>query len=495
MRLSFAAMPSFSLPLKAANQAVIAPSWAAAPSASYSAFRRIDLCRLVAISLAVSEGVFAFLMFSRLLTASGGLQIGLQSGHRQPWPLLPLSIAALQLNLVCFMGGYGAASVGRGVKGAAAPAQSWLMLAVAVVLLCPYGAAMPGWLGLWSLVSLGGLGLLRHCAASIRRELARSGALARTVAVVDLSGTGADLARRLQLSAGGQLRLLGVFLPGAGTEEKPGLDDLIGLGRAFHLHDVIIAGGPSAAIDAESPLRRRLCELQARVLLHPMGPDAQAAGSVSVAYGCGMVELQCPPLNYLDRVMKRLFDIVVATLLLVLLSPLLAVIAIGVRCSGRGPIIFTQRRYGFNNETIFVHKFRTMRHAPVPTSNVVQATRADPRITPLGHLLRRSSMDELPQLYDVVVGKMSLVGPRPHAVSHNEHYGRLIDDYLGRHRVQPGITGWAQIHGYRGQTDTLEKMERRIEYDLAYIASWSIWLDLRILLLTPIKGLFHPNAY
>jgi putative colanic acid biosynthesis UDP-glucose lipid carrier transferase len=104
-------------------------------------------------------------------------------------------------------------------------------------------------------------------------------------------------------------------------------------------------------------------------------------------------------------------------------------------------------------------------------------------------------MDELPQLFDVFVGKMSLVGPRPHAVQHNEHYGRVIADYLGRHRVLPGITGLAQINGYRGQTDTLEKMERRIEYDLAYIATWSIWLDLRILLLTPIKGLFHPNAY
>ena len=242
-------------------------------------------------------------------------------------------------------------------------------------------------------------------------------------------------------------------------------------------------------------LRRRLCELQARVLLHPLAPDAPAPGPVSLAYGQGMFELQSPPLNYLDRVMKRLFDMVVASLLLVLLSPLLLIIAALVRCSGRGPIIFTQRRYGFNNETIYVHKFRTMRHAATPTSNVVQATRSDPRITPVGHLLRRSSMDELPQLFDVVVGRMSLVGPRPHAVSHNEHYGRLIDDYLGRHRVQPGITGWAQIHGYRGQTDTLEKMERRIEYDLAYIARWSIWLDLRILLLTPVKGLFHPNAY
>ncbi len=490
MRLSFAALPGFPQPLKAANQAVLAPSWAAAPSAAYSAFRRMDLRRLLGISLAVSEGGFAFLMFSRLLTASGWFQGGLQ-----PWHLLPLSIAALQVNLVCFMGGYNGATLGRGVKGAAAPAQSWLMLAVVVLLLCPYAGASRVWLGLWGVFSLSGLGLLRQCAASILRELARSGALARTVAIVDLSGGGAELARRLQSSAAGHLRLLGVFLPGAGTEEKPGLDDLIGLGRAFHLHDVIIAAGPSTAIEHESVLRRRLCELQARVLLHPLPPDAEAPGSVSLAYGCGMFELQCPPLSYLDRAMKRLFDIVVASLLLVLLSPLLVIIATLVRCSGRGPVIFTQRRYGFNNETIFVHKFRTMRHAAAPVSNVVQATRADPRITPLGHLLRRSSMDELPQLYDVVVGKMSLVGPRPHAVSHNEHYGRLIDDYLGRHRMQPGITGWAQIHGYRGQTDTLEKMERRIEYDLAYITRWSIWLDLRILVLTPIKGLFHPNAY
>ena len=328
------------------------------------------------------------------------------------------------------------------------------------------------------------------------RSLARSGAVARTVAVVDLAGTGAELARRLQSWGGGQLRLLGVFLPGGGSADKPGVNDLVRLGQTFHIHDVILAAGGSGATEAEAGLHRRLCELQGRVLLQgATAHEGQAAWPPTVAYGCGMVELQRPPLSLLQRSTKRLFDLAVASALLVLLSPLLLAIAVAVKFTGPGPVIFTQRRYGFNNETIFVHKFRTMRHVPVPPSNVVQATRADPRITRIGHLLRRSSMDELPQLFDVVVGKMSLVGPRPHAVQHNEHFGQLIDNYLGRHRVQPGITGWAQIHGFRGQTDTLDKMERRIEHDLAYIARWSIWLDLRILLLTPFKGLFHPNAY
>jgi putative colanic acid biosynthesis UDP-glucose lipid carrier transferase len=160
-----------------------------------------------------------------------------------------------------------------------------------------------------------------------------------------------------------------------------------------------------------------------------------------------------------------------------------------------GPVLFRQKRYGFNNNEIEVFKFRSMRHDPNPDPNVPQARKNDARITRIGAFLRKSSLDELPQLFNVLAGTMSLVGPRPHAVAHNEHYANIIDGYLGRHRVKPGITGWAQVNGYRGETDTPEKMRMRVQFDLYYIDNWSISFDLKILVMTAFVGFVHRNAY
>ena len=178
-----------------------------------------------------------------------------------------------------------------------------------------------------------------------------------------------------------------------------------------------------------------------------------------------------------------------------LISPLLVVVALAIKLDSRGPVLFKQKRLGFNNNVIVVNKFRTMAHQPDPEVDVPQAVRGDARMTRLGRFLRRSSIDELPQLVNVLRGEMSLVGPRPHALPHNERYARQIDEYLGRHRVQPGITGWAQVNGFRGETDTLDKMQRRIDHDLAYIDQWSFTLDLKILLRTLLLCLFDRNAY
>ena len=153
------------------------------------------------------------------------------------------------------------------------------------------------------------------------------------------------------------------------------------------------------------------------------------------------------------------------------------------------------RSYGFNNNPITVFKFRSMYHEPKDESVVPQARRNDPRVTRVGAFLRKTSLDELPQLFNVLRGEMSLVGPRPHAVAHNEQYAKIVDDYLGRHRVKPGITGWAQVNGLRGETDTLDKMRQRVQHDLYYIDNWSIWFDLKIILLTPFVALTHRNAY
>jgi putative colanic acid biosynthesis UDP-glucose lipid carrier transferase len=169
-------------------------------------------------------------------------------------------------------------------------------------------------------------------------------------------------------------------------------------------------------------------------------------------------------------------------------------IAVGVRLSSPGPIIFKQRRYGLYGERILVYKFRTMSVCENGGS-VAQATKDDPRVTRLGRFLRKTSLDELPQLFNVLFGSMSLVGPRPHAIAHNEEYRKLIDGYMLRHKVRPGITGWAQVNGFRGETETLEKMKRRVEYDLHYLRNWSLALDISILLRTARLVVSDKNAY
>lgn len=191
---------------------------------------------------------------------------------------------------------------------------------------------------------------------------------------------------------------------------------------------------------------------------------------------------------------KRTFDILFSATALLLLSPLLIVIGIAVRLTSKGPAIFKQDRYGLDGKQIGVYKFRSMKVLE-NSDNVVQATKGDQRVTPLGAFLRRTSLDELPQFLNVLRGEMSVVGPRPHAVAHNEHYRNRVAFYMLRHKVKPGITGWAQVNGWRGETDTLDKMEKRVEFDLHYIRNWSLWWDVKIIIKTLFKGFGGKNVY
>jgi putative colanic acid biosysnthesis UDP-glucose lipid carrier transferase len=200
------------------------------------------------------------------------------------------------------------------------------------------------------------------------------------------------------------------------------------------------------------------------------------------------------PITEWGAFLKRIEDFVIGTVCLVLALPAMVVIAIAVKLDSEGPIFFRQRRHGYNHRVIEVLKFRTMRVLEDGDS-VRQATKNDSRITRVGSFLRRTSLDELPQFWNVIRGEMSVVGPRPHAIAHNTHYGKLIEKYANRHRVKPGITGWAQVHGFRGETTNPEMMAQRIGYDLAYIENWSIWLDLKIVIMTPLFGLFRRSAY
>jgi putative colanic acid biosynthesis UDP-glucose lipid carrier transferase len=192
--------------------------------------------------------------------------------------------------------------------------------------------------------------------------------------------------------------------------------------------------------------------------------------------------------------LKRSFDVTVSSIALLLLALPMLVIAAAIKTTSRGPVFFKQDRYGLDGKAIKVFKFRSMT-VQDNGDTVVQAKKGDARVTPLGAVLRRTSLDELPQFINVLRGEMSVVGPRPHAVAHNEQYRKLVAFYMLRHKVKPGITGWAQINGWRGETDSLEKMEKRVEYDLTYIKNWSLWWDTKIVFLTFFRGFTGKNVY
>ena len=210
--------------------------------------------------------------------------------------------------------------------------------------------------------------------------------------------------------------------------------------------------------------------------------------------GLPTISIYDTPFTLADQFLKRALDISVSLGALLMLSPLLLGLAAAVRLTSSGPALFKQTRYGLNGRPIQVWKFRSMTTQD-NGSVVIQATQNDSRLTPIGAFLRRSSLDELPQFINVLTGSMSVVGPRPHAVAHNELYRQQIPGYMLRHKVKPGITGWAQVNGWRGETDVLEKMQKRIEFDIEYIRRWSLYLDVKIIVLTAFKGFFGKNAY
>ena len=207
--------------------------------------------------------------------------------------------------------------------------------------------------------------------------------------------------------------------------------------------------------------------------------------------GLYALDISRSPMEGPARIVKRLEDVMLGAVITVLMLPVGIAIAVAIKATSKGPVIFKQYRMGINGRRFKVYKFRSMEVHEEGSGQVTQARFGDPRITRLGAFLRRTSLDELPQFYNVLQGRMSIVGPRPHALAHNEHYKDMVESYMQRHKVKPGITGWAQVNGLRGETDTLEKMEKRVQYDLWYINNWSLWLDLKIIGMTVWKGFLN----
>jgi len=264
--------------------------------------------------------------------------------------------------------------------------------------------------------------------------------------------------------------------------------------RLVHADDIVILASPEE-LPAAPELARILSELPVNVHIVPFGiVNFFGTSRIAELGDLKTLEVSRPPLSAFERTLKRAFDIVVATAGLVLLAPLFAIVAIAIKIESRGGVLYWQERHGYNNTVIRVAKFRSM-YCNANDEQFVQAKRGDARITHVGRVLRRTNIDEVPQLLNVLIGNMSIVGPRPHATAHNAMFEGRILPFSRRHNIKPGITGWAQVNGHRGETDTLEKMQRRVEHDLYYIDNWSFLLDLKIVLLTLFSKRAYMNAY
>jgi polysaccharide biosynthesis protein PslA len=237
-----------------------------------------------------------------------------------------------------------------------------------------------------------------------------------------------------------------------------------------------------------TPIRRERTQISVR-------PVEFAGGGARGAYRGRRRPRRVARTEPSSSVAKRIFDIAAASGALLFFAPLLIAIAVAIKATSPGPVLFFQYRYGYRNRRFKIYKFRTMRNDAGDVRGVRQTVQGDARVTPVGRILRKTSLDEIPQLFNVIKGDMSLVGPRPHALSHDREYERRIALYARRHNVKPGITGWAQIHGFRGVTDTDDKMRQRVEYDLYYIDNWWLGLDLQIILRTVISPASYRNAY
>jgi len=313
---------------------------------------------------------------------------------------------------------------------------------------------------------------------------------------------GVELARRLQQDVYCNVRVVG-FADDRLDERLRSSREFAVLGRLEELPqlvkrqriDLVYLALPMASTPRLRAMLDALRDTTASVYFVPDPFVTELIqGSVDLVSGMPVLGVCDSPFSGASGLLKRSSDIVLSLLILLLIAPLFAAIALAVKLSSPGPVIFRQRRYGLDGEEIMVYKFRTMR--VTEDGDVIrQATRADDRVTRVGAFLRRSSLDELPQFLNVLQGRMSIVGPRPHAVAHNELYRKLIKGYMQRHKVKPGITGWAQVNGLRGETATLERMQARIEHDLDYLRNWSLPLDLYIVAKTVWVVLRGENAH
>ncbi len=383
---------------------------------------------------------------------------------------------------------------------------TWLSLLL-ILALCAYATrsfdlfdrdVLLAWAGLTPLAQW----LMVLCGQQVLRWNAARPGQRRSAVVVGAGELGVKVANALRENHLQGIDFMGYFddrqdgrVPAhAGAQRLGGLGDVASYLSTHAIKDTYI----TLPLGSQPRIFKLLENLQGTTTSIYFVPDVFGIsiiqGRLQDMNGMPVVGICDTPFKGTNELAKRSSDLLLASLILVLLSPLLLALAIGVKLSSPGPVIFKQRRNGLDGEEITVYKFRSMR-VQDDSAPLRQAQRHDARTTPLGAFMRRTSLDELPQFINVLQGQMSIVGPRPHAVAHNQQYRQLIKAYMVRHKARPGITGWAQVNGLRGETDTLDKMRARVEYDLEYLRNWSIGLDLKIIARTVKLVLFDRNAY
>lgn len=360
------------------------------------------------------------------------------------------------------------------------------------------------WMYTFVLSACGATIAMRLAGSIAVHRLARSGIFVRNVAILGGGEQGKRFMTHIAQSRLNFVRIAGVFddrLKRVGPVVEGhrllgNLDDLVAYARAHRVDDVVIAL-PWSADERLISIVTKLRELPVNIHLSSdlAGFSLNYREAPSHFEQVPLVEVMDTPLSGWNVVWKSLEDRVLAFLIVIAFMPILAIVALAIKLEDPGPVFFRQKRYGFNNKAFYIYKFRSMYHNRPSESVTVQAVRDDPRITRVGRFIRRTSLDEFPQLFNVLNGTMSLVGPRPHAVDHNVEYSQKIGGYFARHRVRPGMTGWAQVNGLRGETETLEKMEARVRHDIYYAENWSLLFDLRILAMTAYVIIRGNNAH
>lgn len=423
-------------------------------------------------------------------------------------------LLAVLLAIICFSFVGPAVGIHQSLRGTTLPQMiqpviiSWGVTVFALLSLAYFFKSSSDYsrtvIGIWFIIApliLAVSRLIAHCVLSYFRA---KGYNTRSVAIVGAGDTGNRIGRVIKETPSYGLSLKGYFDNRKGGDNRivsdlsapmlGGFDDLIRRARNNEFDLIYIA----LALKGESQIAKLIAELSDTTASVHLVPDFfifNLLHSRWINLGpIPTISIHESPFSGVDGWLKRIEDIVLSSLILILIAIPMLVIAAGVKLSSPGPVLFKQRRYGVDGKAIKVWKFRSMTVCD-NGDVIVQAKKGDARITPFGAFLRRTSLDEFPQFINVLTGEMSIVGPRPHAVAHNEDYRKLISGYMLRHKVKPGITGWAQVNGWRGETDTLDKMEKRVEYDLSYIRNWSLWWDFKIVFRTVFTGFVGKNVH
>jgi Undecaprenyl-phosphate glucose phosphotransferase len=363
------------------------------------------------------------------------------------------------------------------------------------------------WLGTWFITGFALVLALRLGIARAVRRWARNGVMERRAVIVGGGKAAETLIREIEQQPYNDIRICGIFDDRddrrsppivAGYPKLGNISELIEFARIARI-DMLIVSLPLTAETRVLSLLKKLWVLPVDIRLSAHSNQIRfRPRAYSFIGSVPMLDIFDKPINGWDSVAKRSFDILFSVLGIVVFSPIMLATAIAIKLDTKGPVLFRQKRHGFNNEEIYVYKFRSMFVEQCDPTAKNAVTKNDPRVTRVGRFIRKTSIDELPQFFNALIGNLSLVGPRPHAVSaqtHHRLYHEIVDGYFARHRVKPGVTGWAQINGWRGEIDNDDKIRMRTECDLYYIENWSLWFDLKILFLTPVRLLNSENAY